>query len=250
MIRRPDRLDRPDLYRERQAAGRRACRGHLRRRVLPLVQRRGRANRRVIRREPGGGTRTIVTHRPVGVAALVTPWNFPAAMATRKIAPALAAGCTVVLKPAAETPLTALAIAQTARSGWRAGRSRQCRADDGRELRCQHLAFRRSRAEDLLHRVHRCRAHAAQAGRGPGAQRQHGTRRQRAVRGHRRRRHRRGGRGRDDREVPRRRAGLHRGQPLLRARVCRRRVRRTLRRRDRDAEGWPGVRPHVAGRSC
>jgi succinate-semialdehyde dehydrogenase/glutarate-semialdehyde dehydrogenase len=61
---------------------------------------------------PAGGTRIIVTHRPVGVAALVTPWNFPAAMATRKIAPALAAGCTVVLKPAAETPLTALAIAR------------------------------------------------------------------------------------------------------------------------------------------
>lgn len=59
---------------------------------------------------PAGGAHTIVTHRPVGVAALVTPWNFPAAMATRKIAPALAAGCTVVLKPAAETPLTALAI--------------------------------------------------------------------------------------------------------------------------------------------
>lgn len=61
---------------------------------------------------PAGGTRTVVTHRPVGIAALVTPWNFPAAMATRKIAPALAAGCTVVLKPAAETPLTALAVAR------------------------------------------------------------------------------------------------------------------------------------------
>ena len=61
---------------------------------------------------PAGGTRTIVTHQPVGVAALVTPWNFPAAMATRKVAPALAAGCTVVLKPAAETPLTALAVAR------------------------------------------------------------------------------------------------------------------------------------------
>ncbi|MFE7841711.1 NAD-dependent succinate-semialdehyde dehydrogenase [Streptomyces sp. NPDC057474] len=59
---------------------------------------------------PAGGARTIVTHRPVGVAALVTPWNFPAAMATRKIGPALAAGCTVVLKPARETPLTALAV--------------------------------------------------------------------------------------------------------------------------------------------
>ncbi|WP_246056901.1 NAD-dependent succinate-semialdehyde dehydrogenase [Nocardioides eburneiflavus] len=61
---------------------------------------------------PAGGSRTLVSHRPVGVAALVTPWNFPAAMATRKIAPALAAGCTVVLKPAAETPLTALAVAR------------------------------------------------------------------------------------------------------------------------------------------
>lgn len=71
---------------------------------------------------PAGGTRTIVTHKPVGVAALVTPWNFPAAMATRKIAPALAAGCTVVLKPASETPLTALAIARIlARAGVPAG---------------------------------------------------------------------------------------------------------------------------------
>jgi succinate-semialdehyde dehydrogenase/glutarate-semialdehyde dehydrogenase len=61
---------------------------------------------------PAGGTRTIVRHIPVGVAALVTPWNFPAAMATRKIAPALAAGCTIVLKPAAETPLTSLALAR------------------------------------------------------------------------------------------------------------------------------------------
>lgn len=61
---------------------------------------------------PSGAATTIVTHRPVGVAALITPWNFPAAMATRKLAPALAAGCSVVLKPASETPLTALAIAR------------------------------------------------------------------------------------------------------------------------------------------
>jgi succinate-semialdehyde dehydrogenase/glutarate-semialdehyde dehydrogenase len=61
---------------------------------------------------PAGGTRSIVTHQPVGVAALVTPWNFPAAMITRKVAPALAAGCTVVVKPAEETPLTALALAR------------------------------------------------------------------------------------------------------------------------------------------
>src|SRR3984885_12582812 len=61
---------------------------------------------------PGGTNRILVLQQPVGVSILVTPWNFPAAMATRKIAPALAAGCTVILKPASETPLTALAIAE------------------------------------------------------------------------------------------------------------------------------------------
>ncbi|MBO0661427.1 NAD-dependent succinate-semialdehyde dehydrogenase [Jiella sp. MQZ9-1] len=59
---------------------------------------------------PSGANRIVVQHQPIGVAVLITPWNFPAAMATRKIAPALAAGCTCILKPAAETPLTALAI--------------------------------------------------------------------------------------------------------------------------------------------
>ena len=60
---------------------------------------------------PGGTNRILVQYQPIGVAVLVTPWNFPAAMATRKIAPALAAGCTCVLKPATETPLTAYALA-------------------------------------------------------------------------------------------------------------------------------------------
>ena len=61
---------------------------------------------------PGGTNRIMVLQQPVGVSILVTPWNFPAAMATRKIAPALAAGCAVILKPASETPLTALALAE------------------------------------------------------------------------------------------------------------------------------------------
>ena len=60
---------------------------------------------------PSGANRIMVQRQPVGVSFMITPWNFPAAMATRKIGPALAAGCTVVLKPAKETPLTALAIA-------------------------------------------------------------------------------------------------------------------------------------------
>jgi succinate-semialdehyde dehydrogenase/glutarate-semialdehyde dehydrogenase len=60
---------------------------------------------------PSGANRIIVDYQPIGICLLITPWNFPAAMATRKIAPALAAGCTVVLKPASETPLTAYALA-------------------------------------------------------------------------------------------------------------------------------------------
>ncbi len=61
---------------------------------------------------PSGANRILVTHQPVGICVLVTPWNFPAAMATRKMGPALAAGCTVVLKPASDTPLTALLMAR------------------------------------------------------------------------------------------------------------------------------------------
>src|SRR5215831_17323728 len=61
-------------------------------------------------RAPASGARIFVHHKPAGIAVLVTPWNFPAAMATRKIGPALAAGCTMVLKPASETPLTMLAL--------------------------------------------------------------------------------------------------------------------------------------------
>ncbi|MBO0804303.1 MAG: NAD-dependent succinate-semialdehyde dehydrogenase, partial [Nocardiopsaceae bacterium] len=62
-------------------------------------------------RAPSGANRILTLHQPIGVSLLVTPWNFPAAMATRKIGPALAAGCTIVLKPAEDTPLTALAVA-------------------------------------------------------------------------------------------------------------------------------------------
>ena len=64
------------------------------------------------------GTHIVVLREPIGVAAAITPWNFPAAMIARKIAPALAAGCTMVAKPAVETPFTALAIAKL---GERAG---------------------------------------------------------------------------------------------------------------------------------
>src|SRR5207253_7236037 len=58
--------------------------------------------------------RIVVTKEPIGVTAGITPWNFPSAMITRKSAPAIAAGCTMVLKPAEQTPLSALALARLA----------------------------------------------------------------------------------------------------------------------------------------
>jgi succinate-semialdehyde dehydrogenase/glutarate-semialdehyde dehydrogenase len=67
-------------------------------------------------------SRIIVSRQPIGVIGAITPWNFPAAMITRKVSPALAAGCTAVIKPAPETPLTALALAELAhRAGIPAG---------------------------------------------------------------------------------------------------------------------------------
>src|SRR5512137_457897 len=71
---------------------------------------------------PQADRRLLVFKEPIGVAAAITPWNFPNAMITRKVAPALAAGCTVVVKPAEQTPLSALALAELAqRAGFPAG---------------------------------------------------------------------------------------------------------------------------------
>ena len=71
---------------------------------------------------PAADRRLVVLKQPVGVCAAITPWNFPNAMITRKVAPALAAGCTVVVKPAEQTPLSALALAELAqRAGFPPG---------------------------------------------------------------------------------------------------------------------------------
>ena len=64
------------------------------------------------RRSPDGGSRLLISRRPIGPCLLITPWNFPLAMATRKIGAALAAGCTAIIKPAAQTPLTTIKFAQ------------------------------------------------------------------------------------------------------------------------------------------
>ena len=110
---------------------------------------------------PSSGARIVVQHKPAGVAVLVTPWNFPAAMATRKIGPALAAGCTVVLKPASDTPLTMLALMPILEeAGVPAGlrqRDPVALVRQGRE----RDAARSARARGVLHRLDRGRPHAA-----------------------------------------------------------------------------------------
>ena len=79
--------------------------------------------------------RYIVIKQPIGVCAAITPWNFPIAMITRKVAPALAAGCTVVIKPAEATPLSALAVAELAqRAGMPAGVLNILTADAGQSI--------------------------------------------------------------------------------------------------------------------
>ena len=81
---------------------------------------------------PWADRQLIAVKEPVGVCAAITPWNFPAAMITRKVAPALAAGCTIIVKPASQTPLSALALAELARAG---GHPRRRAAGDHRQRR-------------------------------------------------------------------------------------------------------------------
>ncbi len=79
--------------------------------------------------------RIVVLREPIGVCAAITPWNFPAAMITRKAAPALAAGCTMVVKPASQTPMTALALAELAqRAGVPAGVFSVITGNDTRDI--------------------------------------------------------------------------------------------------------------------
>jgi len=99
-----------------------------------------------LRTAPSGANRILTFHKPVGVALLLTPWNFPAAMATRKIGPALAAGCTAILKPAHETPLTALLLAQVlADAGAPPGAVNVLTTDHPREFTAAALADARVR---------------------------------------------------------------------------------------------------------
>ena len=182
-----------------------------------------------------GDRRIVVIKQPIGVCAAVTPWNFPTAMITRKAGPALAAGCTMVIKPASYTPFSALALCALAeRAGIPKGVLNVVTGASGpigRELTDQP-----GRPQVHFHRFDRGRQAAH------GAVRQHGeeglarARRQCAVHRVRRCRPRRGGRGRDGLEVPQHGPDLRLRQPAARAGRRLRRIRAEARRPRRGAE--------------
>jgi len=120
---------------------------------------------------------TAVVHEPVGVVGLITPWNWPLNQIMCKVAPALAAGCTMVLKPASQTPYSALALAEVAAGGRRAGRRLQSRQRRRPRRGRGHVLPPRHRHDDLhgLHARRHCRGQGRgrqRQARGPGAGRQ------------------------------------------------------------------------------
>ncbi len=104
----------------------------------------------------GSDRRIVVIKEPVGVCAAITPWNFPSSMITRKVAPALAAGCTVVIKPAEATPYSALALAELAqRAGFPPGVLNVVTGDAPGDRRRD--VRQPDRAQALVHRLDRSR---------------------------------------------------------------------------------------------
>ena len=191
---------------------------------------------------PSGTNRIIVDYQPIGICVLITPWNFPAAMATRKIAPALAAGCTVILKPRRETPLTAFALAAIyAEAGVPAGVVNVITTTKPGPLTAAMLADPRVRklsftgstgvGRTLLARSRQARDFLLD-----------GTGRQCALHRLRRCRSRRRARRRHDRQDAQCRRGLHRRQPLLCAVGHPRRLRRRAGRAHGGAQGRRGHR--------
>ena len=174
-----------------------------------------------------GASRVLVMRQPVGPCFFITPWNFPNAMGTRKIGPAIAAGCTMVVKPAKLTPLSMIALAQLLEECGLPPRRPQHHHQlvVGRRSPGPVIADPRLRKLSFTGSTEVGRKLIAQAA-DERAQGLDGARRQRPVPRLRGRRPRRGGRGRDDRQDAQRRRGLHVGQPLPRRSEHRRRVRR------------------------
>ena len=226
-----------------QAARRIERRDRLRRGVHRMVRRGGQA--RLRRHDPGArpDKRIVVLKEPIGVVAAITPWNFPAAMITRKAGPAMAAGCTVVLKPASATPFSALALGELAeRAGVPRGVFTCITGGAGGDRR--RADVEPARAQTVVHRVDRDRQAADGAVRGHDQEDVARAGRQRAVHRVRRRRSRPARRRGDGLEVPQHRPDLRLRQPPPGAGRRLRRVRAAARRRRRrDA----GRRRHRAG---
>ena len=193
--------------------------------------------------------RVLVLRQPVGVTAAITPWNFPAAMMTRKLGPAMAAGCTSIVKPASATPLTAALILRAIEdAGTPPGvvnliTSRS--AGHGR----RPAVLRRARPQDLVHGLDRGRQGADPALGRPGQAAVARARRPRAVRDLRRRRPRRGRRRADRLEVPQRRPDVRLREPHLRAERHLRQLRQPA-RREGHADGRSGTARPTASRSA
>ena len=190
--------------------------------------------------------RLLAIKQPIGVCGAITPWNFPCSMITRKVSPALAAGCTVVLKPANETPLTALALVALAeKAGVPKGVFNILTGNSSAigKVLCEHPAVRfvgftgSTEVGKILYQQ------AAVGVKKLGAR----TRRQRAVRGVRRRRYRCGGRRRDRLEVPQHGPDLRLRQPPLRPGQDLRPVRREA---VEEGRGDEGRRRHRSTASC
>ena len=158
------------------------------------------------------GRRILVLKEPIGVFAAITPWNFPAAMITRKAGPGWAAGCTGVIRPASQTPFSALALAVLAeRAGMPAGVCNVITGPSGETGRGTHLQPAGAQAD--VHRLHRGGRQAAGAMRADDQEDQHGAGRQRAVHRVRRCGSGCGGGGRDGEQVPQHRPDLRLRQP-------------------------------------
>ncbi len=181
--------------------------------------------------------RVLVLRQPVGVTAAITPWNFPAAMMTRKLGPAMAAGCTSIVKPASATPLTAALDPARDRGRGHAARRRQpdhvALGGHGR----RPAVLRRARAQDLVHGLDRGRQGPDPALGRPDQAAVARARWPRAVHHLRRRRSRRGGRRADRVEVPQRRPDVRVREPHLRAERHLRRLRQPPRREGHEDGG-------------
>ena len=171
---------------------------------------------------PNGQGRLITMRQPVGPCYAITPWNFPMAMGTRKIGPAVAAGCTMIIKPAQQTPLSMLALAQILEeAGLPAGVLSVLTSRSSSEVSKPIIGDPRLRKLTFTGSTEVGRKLVEQSARGTAAH-VDGAGRQRAVPGLRRRRRGRRGGGRADRQDAQHGRGVHGREPLPRRRArCR-----------------------------